>query len=151
MKRRKHRRNRRRVPEKKLGFNSVLIAVIAAVIAGYLTARFIVYPIMGIDFPGLDAVWERYRPSVPEEKAETTESKGDRLYAIQYGSFTTEKGAEKRAQELEDSGTDADIIEDGGYYKVIGETFKDKEEAKKAAEKTDDEDCFVAEINGEEK
>ena len=43
----------------RIGFNAVLLILIAAVIAGYLTTRFILYPMLGFEFPSLETIWDK--------------------------------------------------------------------------------------------
>ena len=93
----------------RIGFNAVLLILIAAVIAGYLTTRFVLYPLLGFEFPSLETIWDKYRPSVSEDKnsnkdrtedskSETKEQKtivedgvntSEEGYVIQFGSFST--------------------------------------------------------------
>ena len=113
MRYRRPRYNRRRPSARgrneRIGFNAVLLILIAAVIAGYLTTRFVLYPLLGFEFPSLETIWDKYRPSVSEDKnsnkdktedsrSETKEQKtivedkkdaSEEGYVIQFGSFST--------------------------------------------------------------
>ena len=66
-------------------------------------------------------------------------------FAVQFGSFSTKGAAEKAASQLKEKGIAASIWEKDGAYKVLGESFPDKEKARDEAEKrrTQTEDVFV--------
>ena len=81
MRYRRPRYNRRRPSARgrneRIGFNAVLLILIAAVIAGYLTTRFVLYPLLGFEFPSLETIWDKYRPSVSEDKNSNKDRKED--------------------------------------------------------------------------
>ena len=152
MRYRRPRYNRRRPSARgrneRIGFNAVLLILIAAVIAGYLT------------------IWDKYRPSVSEDKnsnkdktedsrSETKEQKtivedgvntSEEGYVIQFGSFSTKAAAKERASELKDEGIKTSVIEKDDYYKVVGEIFSTKDKAKTAMADIDYDGVFVTEL-----
>jgi len=69
-------------------------------------------------------------------------------YCIQYGSFSEKDSAENLVIELKNSGIEAEIVEKGGLYKVIGELFATKEEASLEKEKHSAafKDVFITQI-----
>lgn len=169
MRYRRPRYNRRRPSARggneRIGFNAVLLILIAAVIAGYLTTRFVLYPMLGFEFPSLETIWDKYRPSVSEDKdsskkkedskSETKEQKtivedgantSEEGYVIQFGSFSTKAAAKERASELKDEGIKTSVIEKDDYYKVVGEIFSTKEKAKTAMADIDYDGVFVTEL-----
>ena len=159
MRYRRPRYNRRRPSARgrneRIGFNAVLLILIAAVIAGYLTTRFV-----------LETIWDKYRPSVSEDKnsnkdktedsrSETKEQKtivedkkdaSEEGYVIQFGSFSTKAAAKERASELKDEGIKTSIIEKDDCYKVVGEIFSTKDKAKTAMADIDYDGGFVTEL-----
>ena len=131
MRYRRPRYNRRRPSARgrneRIGFNAVLLILIAAVIAGYLTTRFVLYPLLGFEFPSLETIWEEG-------------------YVIQFGSFSTKAAAKERASELKDEGIKTSIIEKDDCYKVVGEIFSTKDKAKTAMADIDYDGVFVTEL-----
>ena len=133
---------------------------------GYLTTRFVLYPLLGFEFPSLETIWDKYRPSVSEDKnsnkdktedsrSETKEQKtivedkkdaSEEGYVIQFGSFSTKAAAKERASELKDEGIKTSIIEKDDCYKVVGEIFSTKDKAKTAMADIDYDGVFVTEL-----
>lgn len=170
MRYRRPRYNRRRPSARgrneRIGFNAVLLILIAAVIAGYLTTRFVLYPLLGFEFPSLETIWDKYRPSVSEDKnsnkdrkedsrSETKEQKtivedkkdaSEEGYVIQFGSFSTKAAAKERTSELKDEGIKTSVIEKDDCYKVVGEIFSTKDKAKTAMADIDYDGVFVTEL-----
>ena len=166
MRYRRPRYNRRRPSARggneRIGFNAVLLILIAAVIAGYLTTRFVLYPMLGFEFPSLETIWDKYRPSVSEDKNSTEDSKSETKeqktivedkkdtseegYVIQFGSFSTKAAAKERVAELKDEGIKTSVIEKDDYYKVVGEIFTTKDKAKTAMADIDYDGVFVTEL-----
>ena len=146
MRYRRPRYNRRRPSARgrneRIGFNAVLLILIAAVIAGYLTTRFVLYPLLGFEFPSLETIWDKYRPSVSEDKKDASEEG----YVIQFGSFSTKAAAKERASELKDEGIKTSVIEKDDCYKVVGEIFSTKDKAKTAMADIDYDGVFVTEL-----
>lgn len=150
----------------RIGFNAVLLILIAAVVAGYLTTRFVLYPLLGFEFPSLETIWDKYRPSVSEDKdsnkektedskSETKEQKtivedgvntSEEGYVIQFGSFSTKEAAKERVSELKDEGIKTSVMEKDDYYKVVGEIFTTKDKAKTAMADIDYDGVFVTEL-----
>ena len=150
----------------RISFNAVLLILIAAVVAGYLTTRFVLYPLLGFEFPSLETIWDKYRPSVSEDKdsnkektedskSETKEQKtivedgvntSEEGYVIQFGSFSTKEAAKERVSELKDEGIKTSVIEKDDYYKVVGEIFTTKDKAKTAMADIDYDGVFVTEL-----
>lgn len=55
-------------------------------------------------------------------------------YSLQFGNFTVKEGAEKRVKELINLGISAYVFETNGGYRVLGNTYDNKERAKEAAQ-----------------
>ena len=103
MRYRRPRYNRRRPSARgrneRIGFNAVLLILIAAVIAGYLTTRFVLYPLLGFEFPSLETIWDKYRPSVSEDKTaiRTRRRTADPKQRSRRQSLRTKKMHQRRA------------------------------------------------------
>ena len=144
--------------------------MILAVILGYLTARFIVGPLIGYDadesptkITGKTDKTEDDAQSGETEQDEssdsdtkTEENSGESEvsaapsegYALQFGAFSTKEGAEQLVQTLKKQGIDTEIVKADSVFKVIGPVVDTKEEAleslEKIAESEEVSDVFVA-------
>lgn len=151
--------NRRRVKKRKrpnenskMKFTMVLGIMVIAVILGYLTARFVIGPLLGYD-----ADESPIKIANNEESGEETKDSGDKDteneqaatdsnssessgeteissapeggYALQFGVFTSKEAAGKLKEDLKAKGIDAKIIEEDNNYKVISTVVKTKDEA----------------------
>lgn len=78
-----------------------------------------------------------------------TNEKGQVLYTIQYGSFSDLSGAEKTAASLAASEISVAILEKNGAFKLVGQPFLTKDEAKASLaeiRETVGDEPFVAEV-----
>lgn len=131
MNRRKIRRYRKSRGNSGMKFFGFLGIMIVAVICGYLTARFILAPLLGydtrvlkLDFPSrLTAALDK------EEKSPAEDSEASEGYALQFGLFSTRQRAETLVSDLADEGISAEIREADGEYKVISPLFAAKKDA----------------------
>ncbi|MFQ9893444.1 MAG: SPOR domain-containing protein [Emergencia sp.] len=156
MNRRKIRRYRRARGNSGMKFVGFLGIMIAAVICGYLTARFVIAPLLGydtqvlkLDFPSrLTAVLEE--DNSKEEQDESAEKDADvDGYALQFGLFSTRERAEELVSDLADEGIVAEIREVDGEYKVVSALFETKKEALDKLKKTNSKrvsDIFITAI-----
>lgn len=147
-------RNKRRNREKnnRVNFSAFFVIMIIAVLAGYMTTRFVLYPILNesaddsISGSGQDAAAAqnldpaKNQPTSGESGISVVEDGIDDAsavstntatsgYAVQFGSFTTKLAAETLKEQLAASGIKAEIAEKDGAFKVIGQLFRTKEEA----------------------
>ena len=148
-----------------VNFAPIIVIICLSICAGYLTARYVVYPILGYEPAGLnifretdagDKKKETARQqqettaqiqttapapttaaptSVVQDQVDVAKATG---YALQFGSYTTKAAAEKSVNQLKSSGVKAEIIEKDGAFKVIGPLFDTKEKAKEALQKMDE-------------
>ena len=163
-------RRRRRRPSvyggKKIQMNflPVIVIICLSVFAGYLTAKYVVCPILGYEPAGLSVLQKENSikteekkkdaseaAKVPEETSETAREPSGKTaviedqiqvkktsgYALQFGSYSTKEAAQKSVEDLKSSGIEAKVIEKDGAYKVIGEIFDTKEKAKEDLSKLD--------------
>lgn len=176
MNRRKIKRYRNSRRNSGMKFAGIIGIMIAAVICGYLTARFVIAPLLGydtevlkLDFPSkmtaLIDTWENSgndkeneeqadEESVTEEKKpekeETSEKPEEETgYALQFGVFTTKSRAEELKSKLSADGITSQIKESENKYKVISSLFDTKEDAVKQLKETKTglvSDIFIAVI-----
>lgn len=109
----------------------VIIVLAIAAFAGYLTATYLIVPLLGIDIKtGEEVNKEIEKPSLELQETEPAETEPEKSgYALQYGSFSTKEGADQCSAELSGSGITAEVIEKDGLYKVIGKSFDTEAEA----------------------
>lgn len=124
-------------------FARILVIMVAAVICGYLTARFVIAPLLGydtevlkLDFPSkFFALIEQKEPEeeIPQQVSEKddkdTDAGTEKGYALQFGVFAEKERAEKLMRQLKDDGIDVKIRETEGKYKVTGQLVQSKQEA----------------------
>lgn len=138
---------------------SFVLVICVSVSAGYLTATYILGPVLGLepqpsflDFINDDKKQEDEKKNEKKEteilvdsEAEAAEKSG---FAVQYGSFSSKAGAEEHAHSLKESGVTVKIIETDGMFKVIGKIFDTKEAARTYMEEkhADNDDLFITEI-----
>lgn len=131
-------RKRRGNPQKtKMKFTSVLVIMAIAVFLGYLTARFVIGPILGYNAD----------ESPVKVGSETTSETTEEGYALQFGVFSTKEGADKLVASLATKGIEAKVIEENDQFKVISPIIQTKDKAlDKLAEIKDKDvkDVFIA-------
>ena len=157
----KRKRTVRRNNDYKVKAVSFVLIICFSVAAGYLTATYLIGPALGLeaesvsfDFLKKETEKDKVNKNGTEDEQDDTELVQDRLtvetehgYALQYGSFSSKKGAKACVNELAGAGIDAEIIEKDGSYKVIGEVFDTRKEAEESKKKVSaDKDVFITEI-----
>ena len=138
---------------------SVVIVIGFSVLAGYVTANYMIGPMLGLeseqvfsDF--LNDKKETEKEDKTTEKNNETKVVQDKVevetetgFALQYGSFSAREGAQECVRDLESRGIDASIIEKDGSFKVIGKVFATKDEARAWKDTSGTgEDIFITEI-----
>ena len=140
MKKRKMRRYRAMKRNSGMKFLGFIGIIVGAVICGYLTARFVVAPLLGyetevlkLDFPSkLTAIVDDNEP----EKAESLEEPNEQnRYVLQFGVFSSESGAKKLVQALKKKSIETKVKQADGTYKVVSDAYETKEDAIEALEK----------------
>lgn len=178
------RRNFRRRPavykgqKIEMNFVPILVIICLSVCAGYLTAKYVVYPILGYEPAGLSIL--KQSETTEESKVQPQSSVGETAastqaapvqavttapttapsatettampatviedqadvkqvagYALQFGSYSSKAAAEKSTKQLKASGINAKVLKKDGAYKVIGQLFATKDEAKAELSKMD--------------
>lgn len=158
-----NRRKRRRRPAKPYRKNSVktkamsfVMVICISVAAGYLTATYILGPVLGLEMEPtfFDFISEDKKKTENKEKPETKTVIEDKVeteiesgFAVQYGSFSEKNGARECADQLKAEGIEVKIIEKDGMYKVVGKVYSTKDDARDDIENTqDNEGLFITEI-----
>lgn len=123
--RRKVRKRKSTGQNSRMKFSGFLGIMLLAVFLGYLTARFVVGPVIGYD--------AGESPAHPAEEVQEAEETSGTLpedgYALQFGAFSTEEAAEELSEKLKSQGIDTDIVKIDGIYKVISSVLDTKEKA----------------------
>lgn len=153
--RRKIRKRKSTSQNSRMKFGTFLGIIILAVFLGFLTARFVVGPLIGYDAGESPA---RAASEEKEAKKETDTGKEDEAdeevsaelekgYALQFGAFSTEDAAQELADSLKSIGITVEIMKDDDIYKVIGPILSTKEKALEALSslpKNSVQDVFIA-------
>lgn len=140
----------------------VIIILCLSVGCGYATAKYVVEPVVNY----VPQVTEKLSDKQEEnaEKDDSRSSAGNESetkvveddvkveksgkvsgYALQFGSYSSREAAEKAMSSLEITGLQ--VIEQDSMYKIVGETYKEKEDARAALDKLPEgSKAFVTEI-----
>ncbi len=146
MNKRKIRRYHRQRKNSGVNLLGIVGIMVVAVVCGYMTARFVIAPLLGydtevlkLDFPSnlldvfhsddgqsdeKDAEDDEGKDETDAEKADT-----DGEYTLQYGVFSSKSGAEELAGKLKTEDIDTEIIEADDQFKVISTQRGTKKEA----------------------
>lgn len=165
-----NRRRRRRRPvnyrgggrnnfEKSGSVTTVVIVICLSVVAGYLTAAYLLGPALGLETDTLsfteltkenEAKPEETKPAEDgqtDAEPDRTEGLAESGYVLQYGSFSTMDAAKKCVSDLKRSGIDAEIMEKDGAYKVISQLFDTEQDARSKMENQKNiVDVFITEV-----
>ena len=130
--------------------------ILLAVVLGFLTARFVIGPIIGYNADESPVKLEQKDDKGKKTDAEQTEQTAsletgqnqmpEEGYALQFGAFSTKDAAEKLAEALRLKGIETKIVEIDDVFKVISPMLDDKEAALKALQESKDkdvEDVFI--------
>ena len=128
------------------------IAVALAILLGYLTARFVIGPIIGYNADESPIkVTEQEKESdgkdADDKKTQKTAAAPEKGYALQFGAFSTREAAEELSKALKEKGIDTEIVEADSVFKVITPVIEEKDDALKALEDAKDKevtDVFIA-------
>ena len=149
--RRKIRKRKSTSQNSRMKFGTFLGIIVLAVFLGFLTARFVVGPLIGYDAgesPARAASDEKEKSTGEKDKDEKEVSaEPEKGYALQFGAFSTEDAAQDLAENLKRSGITAEIIQDDDIYKVIGPILSTKEkvlEALASLPENSVQDVFIA-------
>ena len=143
--RRRVRKRKRPGENSRVKFAAFIAIMVLAVFLGYLTARFVIGPLLGYDADESPITLTGGAESDEQEETETETPEGG--YALQFGVFSTKEAAEKLAGELVAKGIEADVIEDEEMFKVISPLIETKDEALSQLDGIKDkevEDVFIA-------
>ena len=154
--RRKIRKRKTKSENSRMKMGMFVGIILLAVVLGFLTARFVIGPIIGYNADESPVKLEQKDDKSKKTDAEQTEQKAsletgqnqmpEEGYALQFGAFSTKDAAEKLAEALRLKGIETKIVEIDGVFKVISPMLDDKEAALKALQESKDkdvEDVFI--------
>lgn len=170
MSRRRVKKRKRPNENSKMKFTTVIGIMIVAVLLGYLTARFVIGPLLGYDADespikiannnaeedkntdSSDKDTDNKEEAVDNENSGSSQetdiqSTPDEGYALQFGVFTSKEAAQKLKEELQAKGIETKIVQEDNNYKVISTVVKTKDEAIEELDGIKDkevEDVFIA-------
>ena len=131
-------------------------AILAAILLGYLTARFVIGPIIGYNADESpikvtehnDKSQDKDDKDDKDDKAtQKTAAVPEKGYALQFGAFSSKEAAEELSKALKEKGIDTEIVEVDSVFKVITPVIEEKDDAIKALDDVKDKevtDVFVA-------
>ena len=140
--RRKIRKRKVKVENSRVKIGLFAGIIVLAIVLGFLTARFVIGPIIGYNADESPVELEK-TATVTDIGQEEMPEEG---YALQFGAFSTRDAAEKLAEALRLKGIETKIVEADDVFKVITPVLDDKEAALKALEESkekDVEDVFI--------
>ena len=154
--RRKIRKSKTKSENSRMKMGMFVGIILLAVVLGFLTARFVIGPIIGYNADESPVKLEQKDDKGKKTDAEQTEQKAsletgqnqmpEEGYALQFGAFSTKDAAEKLAEALRLKGIETKIVEIDDVFKVISPMLDDKEAALKALQESKDkdvEDVFI--------
>ena len=137
--RRKIRKRKSTSQNSRMKFGTFLGIIVLAVFLGFLTARFVVGPLIGYDAgesPAKAASDEKEKESGEKDSKDKQDTEVsaelDKGYALQFGAFSSEDAARELADNLKSMGITVEVVEDDDIYKVIGPVLSTKEKALEA-------------------
>ena len=163
--RRKVRKRKSKSENSRVKMSVFLGIILLAVLLGFLTARFVIGPIIGYNADespvqlngadkaeseqdvGADAAEDSNVSKV--EKTANTEEEAEKGYALQFGAFSTKDSALEVSDALESKGIKTKIVEADNVFKVISPVLENKEEALKALSESKEkevEDVFITSV-----
>jgi len=149
-KKRRVRKRRSLKGNSKMKFLVVIGIMIIAVLLGYLTARFVIGPILGYNADeslitsGIQSSSEKTDTEGQKDEDIAVPKKG---YALQFGVYSTKEAANQMVSSLKEKGIESKIIMEDDLYKVISPIIKTKDKALDQLEDIKDkeiEDVFIA-------
>lgn len=149
--RRGYHQQRNRGNKVKLNFAPVIVILCLSIGCGYAAAKYVVNPVVNY-VPQMTSEKEevndksdnkttdidseqnkikgKKKPNVLEDEVEVKEKGDISGYALQFGCYSSKAAAEATVPSLGVSGLQ--VIEQSNMYKIIGEVYKTKDEAKAA-------------------
>ena len=132
------------------------IAILAAILLGYLTARFVIGPIIGYnaDESPIKVTEQKDKSqdkddqdAKDDKETQKTAATPEKGYALQFGAFSSREAAEELSKALKEKGIDTEIVEVDSVFKVITPVIEEKDDAIKALDDVKDKevtDVFIA-------
>lgn len=155
--RRKIRKRKSKSENSRMKMGVFIGIILLAVLLGFLTARFVIGPIIGYNADESPVTLKENNKEQEnqeaKEKQASVQTEQEQMpeegYALQFGAFSTKDAADKLAEALRLKGIETKIVETGDVFKVISPLLEDKEAALKALQESKDkeiEDVFITSI-----
>ena len=154
--RRKIRKRKTKSENSRMKMGMFVGIILLAVVLGFLTARFVIGPIIGYNADESPVKLEQKDDKGKKTYAELSAQKAsletgqtqrpEEWYALQFGAVSPKDAAEKLAEALRLKGIETKIVEIDDVFKVISPMLDDKEAALKALQESKDkdvEDVFI--------
>ncbi|MFQ7473663.1 MAG: SPOR domain-containing protein [Anaerovoracaceae bacterium] len=148
---------RRRV---KPNYMPVIIILCLSVGCGYATAKYVVEPVVNYVPQVTEKLSDKQDEKSKKDSSDSSKDKESKVveddvkvessgkltgYALQFGSYSSKDAAEKAMSALNITGLQ--VKEQNSMYKIVGETYKTKDEARSALDKLPEgTKAFVTEI-----
>lgn len=151
--RRRVKKRKTRGEKKGTRLSILAIAIAAAILLGYLTARFVIGPIIGYNADESPVKVTEQEGNTEDtnkadddggesKEAQKTGSVPEKGYALQFGAFSTREAAEELSKALKEKGIDTKIVEADSVFKVITPVIDEKDDAIKALDSVKDKEVM---------
>ena len=144
----------------KLNYMPVIIILCLSVGCGYATAKYVVEPVVNYVPQVTEKIADKQDEKTKKDSSDSSEDKEKKVveddvkvesngnlagYALQFGSYSSRDAAENAMSSLGITGIQ--VKEQNNMYKIVGETYKKKDEAREALDKLPEgTKAFVTEI-----
>ena len=149
--RRKVRKRKSKTENSGVKLSSVAVIMLVAVLLGFLTARFVIGPVIGYNV-------DESQINVAEKSEEGSQKKDDiddvdamaepeEGYALQFGAFSTREAAQSLSDLLKSKGIKTEVVEIDSVFKVISPVTEDKNQVMRdlnEVKEKDVTDVFIA-------
>ena len=133
--RRKVRKRKAQIKNSRMKLSVITGIMVLAVFLGYITARFVIGPVIGYNADESEIKLAEDRDeSEGGEESEAAGAVPSEGFALQFGAFSTKDAAEELSEKLEAKGISTIIVEQDDKFKVISPIAGDKKEALTALE-----------------
>ena len=129
--RRKIRKRKTKAENSGVKLSAVAVIMLMAVLLGFLTARFVIGPLIGYNAEEskIDIVKgsEENQADGDDTSSLETAAKPEEGYALQFGAFSTREAAKTLSDLLKSKGVETEIVEIDSVFKVITPVTEDKD------------------------
>lgn len=127
--RRKVRKRKTKTEKTGVKLGAVAVIMLLAVLLGFVTARFVIGPIIGYNTDESEIHLAEDRDGKEPDSKETDSKVSSEGYALQFGAFSTIESAQKLCDMLKEKGIVTEIVQADEVFKVISPVIYEKEKA----------------------